>query len=161
MLFRSKHALIQDVAYQSLLRSARQALHRRIASVLCEEFTDTAELQPEVVARHFTEGGETEQAISYWQRAGDRAATRAAHAEAIGHYSRGLDLLGEMEDAERRATAEVDFNLGLAASMRVVERWDDALQALDRAESVARSHDRPAKLAEVHYLKGKIGRAHV
>ncbi|NIP48170.1 MAG: AAA family ATPase [Gammaproteobacteria bacterium] len=151
-----KHALIQDVAYQSLLRSARQALHRRIASVLCEEFTDTAELQPEVVARHFTEGGETEQAISYWQRAGDRAAARAAHAEAIGHYSRGLDLLGDMEDAERRATAEVDFNLGLAASMRVVERWDDALQALDRAESVARSHDRPAKLAEVHYLKGNL-----
>lgn len=151
-----KHALIQDVAYQSLLRSARRALHRRIASVLCDEFTDTAELQPEVVARHFSEGGEADRAIDYWQRAGDRAAARAAHAEAIGHYSRGLDLIGNIEDAQRRTTAEVDFNLGLAASMRVVERWDEALLALGRAETAARNDDRPAELAEVHYLRGNL-----
>jgi predicted ATPase/class 3 adenylate cyclase len=151
-----KHALIQDVAYQSLLRSARQTLHRRIAAVLSRTFAGTVELQPEILALHYSEGGQVEQAISYWQRAGDRAAARAAHTEAIGHYSRGMEFLSEIEGEEQRATAEVDLNLGLAASMRVIERWDEALQALDRAETAARNYDRPAKLAEVHYLKGNL-----
>jgi predicted ATPase/class 3 adenylate cyclase len=151
-----KHALVQDVAYQSLLRSARQALHCRIACVLTEEFPDTALLQPETVARHFTEGGQAKQAIIHWQCAAERAAERAAHAEAIGHYSQGLELLAHIEDEEQRATAEIAFNLGLAASMRLVDRLDEALQALGRAESVAHRLDRPAELAEVHYLKGNL-----
>jgi predicted ATPase len=151
-----KHALIQDVAYQSMLRSGRQALHRRIASVLKDESPDTARLRPEILARHYCEGGQARQAIVYWQRAGDRAAARAAHAEAIGHYSQGLELLSDLEKQERRGTLEIDLNLGMAASMRVVERWDEALQALDRAEAAARQHDRPAELAEAHYLKGNL-----
>lgn len=151
-----KHALVQDVAYQSLLRSARQALHARIASVLIGEFPDTVQLQPEVVARHFTEGGKTEEALTYWEKAGARAAARAAHAEAIAHYARGIELTDDIEDQERRATAEISFNLGLAASMRVIDRWDDALQALDHAETAARNYDRPAELAEIHYLRGNL-----
>ncbi len=151
-----KHALVQDVAYQSLLRSARQELHSRIASVLTKDFPESTELQPEVAARHFTEGGQADRAIVYWRRAGDRASARAAHAEAIGHYSRGIDLLKNIDDEGQRVDAEIALHLGIASSMRVVDRLDEALEALDRAEKVAREHDHAAELAEIHYLRGNL-----
>ena len=88
-----KHALIQDAAYQSLLRSTRQQYHQRIAQVLAEQFPETAETQPELLAYHYTEAGLREQAIGYWQRAGERAIQRSAYAEAIAHLTKGLDLL--------------------------------------------------------------------
>src|SRR4030095_4938002 len=78
-----KHALIQDAAYQSLLRSTRQGYHRRIAEVLVEQFPETAEMQPELLAQHFTEANLIERAIDYWQQAGEKAMHRSAHVEAI------------------------------------------------------------------------------
>src|SRR5215475_8992632 len=68
-----KHALIQDTAYQSLLRSTRQQYHQRIAQVLVAHFSEMAETQPELVAHHYTEAGLSAQAVPYWQRAGQRA----------------------------------------------------------------------------------------
>jgi predicted ATPase len=68
-----KHALIQDAAYQSLLKSTRQQYHQRIVQVLEAQFPDIAETQPELLAQHYTEAGLGEQAIGYWQRAGERA----------------------------------------------------------------------------------------
>src|SRR5262249_14600242 len=68
-----KHALIQDAAYQSLLKSTRQQYHQRIAQVLEEQFAETAEAQPELLAHHYTEAGLTEQSIAYWYKAGQRA----------------------------------------------------------------------------------------
>ena len=63
-----KHALVQDTAYQSLLKSRRQQLHRQVAQVLEEQFPQTVETQPELVAHHYTEAGLTAQAIPYWQK---------------------------------------------------------------------------------------------
>src|SRR5256884_8615572 len=74
-----KHALIQDTAYQSLLRSTRQQYHQRIAQVLAEQFPDTVETQPELLAHHYTQAELPEQAIPYWQRAGLRSIARSAH----------------------------------------------------------------------------------
>src|SRR5262249_40503691 len=88
-----KHALIQDEAYQSLLKSTRQQYHRQIASILEERFPETTEIQPELLAHHYSEAGLAEQAIPYWQQAGQRAAERSANLEAIGHLKKGLDLL--------------------------------------------------------------------
>src|SRR5205807_3321805 len=85
-----KHALIQDAAYQSLLRSTRQQHHQRIAQVLEAQFPETAETQPELLAYHYTEAGLMAQAIPYWQRAGERATARSAYIEAIGHLTTGL-----------------------------------------------------------------------
>src|SRR4029450_6467526 len=68
-----KHALIQDTAYESLLKSTRQQYHQRIAQVLEAHFPESGEMQPELLAHHYTEAGLTEQAIGYWQRAGERA----------------------------------------------------------------------------------------
>src|SRR5262245_36427071 len=76
-----KHALIQDAAYQSLLKSTRQQYHQHIAQVLAEYFPETADTQPELLAQHYTEAGLTEQALPYWQRAGQRALGRSANLE--------------------------------------------------------------------------------
>src|SRR5262245_11412724 len=65
-----KHSLIQDAAYESLLKSTRQQYHQRIAQVLEEQFPETAETQPELLAQHYTEAGLTEKAIHYWHQAG-------------------------------------------------------------------------------------------
>ena len=74
-----KHALIQDAAYESLLKSTRQHYHQRIAQVLEEQFPETAATQPELIAYHYTEAGLLEQAVSYWHKAGQRAIERSAH----------------------------------------------------------------------------------
>ena len=87
-----KHALIQEAAYQSLLKSTRQQSHRQIAQTLVEQFRETADTQPELLAHHYTEAGIVEQAIPYWQQAGQRAIARSAHVEAINHLTKGLDV---------------------------------------------------------------------
>src|SRR5712692_389962 len=88
-----KHALIQDAAYQSLLKSTRQQYHQRIAHVVEEQFPETAEEQPELLAHHYTETGLTEKAVGYWQKAGQSAVQRSAYMEAIAHLRQGLALL--------------------------------------------------------------------
>jgi TOMM system kinase/cyclase fusion protein len=111
-----KHALIQDAAYQSLLRSTRQQHHQRIARVLEAQLPETVETQPELVAHHYTEAGLAASAISYWQRAGQRANERSAHAEAINHLTKGLEVLKTLPDIPERAQQELalQITLGLA-----------------------------------------------
>src|SRR5215831_12620676 len=84
-----KHALIQDAAYQSLLRSTRQQYHQRVAQVLETRFPELCETQPELLAQHYTEAGVLAPAVPYWQRAGQRAIERSANVEAIGHLTKG------------------------------------------------------------------------
>jgi predicted ATPase len=84
-----KHALIRDVAYESLLRSTRQQYHQRIAQVLEAQFPETVETQPELLAQHYTEASLNEPAITNWQRAGQHAIEHSAHMEAIGHLQGG------------------------------------------------------------------------
>src|SRR4029450_3802653 len=112
-----KHALIQDAAYQSLLKSTRQQYHQLIAQVLAEDFPYNAETQPEVLAHHYTEAGLSAQAIPYWQRAGQRAIERSAHLEAIAHLSKGLEVLGTLPDTPERAQQELDLQITLGAAL--------------------------------------------
>jgi predicted ATPase len=88
-----KHALIHDAAYQSLLKTSRQQYHQQIAQVLIERFPEVAASQPELVARHYTEGGLGTQAINYWYVAGQHAAECSANLEAISYLGKALDLL--------------------------------------------------------------------
>src|SRR6266850_6492339 len=85
-----KHALIQDAAYASLLKSTRQQVHQQIAQVLEARFPALVETQPELVAQHYTVAGCTEQAVVYWQRAGELATGRSANLEAISHFTTGI-----------------------------------------------------------------------
>jgi len=112
-----KHALIQDTAYQSLLKSTKQGYHQRIAQVLEFQFPETVEAQPELLAHHYTEAGLYEQAGRYWQRAGENAIQRSAHVEAIAHLRQGLALLQMLPDTPQRLQREVDIHLALGAAL--------------------------------------------
>jgi predicted ATPase len=116
-----KHALIQDAAYESLLKSTRQQYHQRIAQVLEEQFSETAEAQPELLAHHYTEAGLTGQAVAYWYKAGQSAIQRSAHVEAIAHLRRGLALLPTLPETPQRLQREVDMHIALGASLRVTQ----------------------------------------
>ena len=110
-----KHALIQDTAYQSLLRSTRQQYHQKTAQVLAERFSDLAETQPELLAYHYTEAGLPEPAVGYWLRAGQQAVQRSANQEAISHLRKGLELLGTLPDTPERARQELDLQMASGA----------------------------------------------
>jgi class 3 adenylate cyclase/predicted ATPase len=108
-----KHALIQDAAYQSLLKSTRQRYHQQIAQVLETQFSETAETQPELLAHHYTEAGLGEAAVEYWQRAGQRAAERSAHQEAVRHLTTGLELLARLPETPERVQQALALHMAL------------------------------------------------
>ena len=89
--YRFKHALIQDAAYDSLLKSRRQALHRRAAEILRDQ-PERAAAEPEVIAHHFTEAGLDDLAIEWWGKAGDQALRRSAFQEAIAHLGKAIAM---------------------------------------------------------------------
>jgi len=130
-----KHALIQDAAYQSLLRSTRQQYHQRIAQVLEEQFPESATTQPELLAQHYTEAGLREQAIVYWQRAGQRAVAHSAHLEAISHFTYGLDLLHSLPDTPQRVQQELTLRIALGTPLIATRGYTapDVAQTYSRA----------------------------
>jgi predicted ATPase len=119
--YRFKHALIQDAAYQSLLKSTRQQYHQRIAQVLAAHFPETAETQPELLAHHCTEAGLTEPAIAYWQRAGEHASDRSAPLEAISHLTTGIELLTTLPETPARTQQAVTLHLALGAALQMAK----------------------------------------
>jgi len=112
-----KHALIQETAYQSLLKSTRQQYHQRSAQVLEAQFPEIVETQPELVAHHYTDAGLGAQAIPYWQRAGQQALERSANVEAVRHLTIGLGLLGPLPDTPVRAQQELDLQIALGPAL--------------------------------------------
>ncbi|MFL5513104.1 MAG: AAA family ATPase, partial [Gemmatimonadales bacterium] len=112
-----KHALIQDAAYQSLLRSTRQQYHQRIAQVVVERFPDTVETQPELLAHHYTEAGLKEQAVVYWQRAGQHASDRSAHLETISHLTTGIELLKSLPETPEHTQQALTLYTALGAAL--------------------------------------------
>jgi class 3 adenylate cyclase/predicted ATPase len=118
--YRFKHALIQDAAYDSLLKSRRQALHRRAAELLRDE-PERAAAEPEVIAHHFTEAGLDDLAIEWWQRAGDGAMARSGHVEAIRHFSVALDLLTGLGEKPDRAAKELELCVKLGPALVMVK----------------------------------------
>jgi class 3 adenylate cyclase/predicted ATPase len=102
-----KHALIQDAAYASLLKSTRQQIHQRTAQVLEAQFPEMVATQPELLARHLTEAGHLAQAVGYWQRAGERAVARSANLEAISHLKTGLAVLQTLPETNERIQQEL------------------------------------------------------
>ena len=133
-----KHALVQDAAYQSLLKSRRQRLHSEIADVLERGSLAVA---PEVLARHLTEAARTDEAVAYWHLAGRRAIELSASREAAGHYDRALALLRSLPQTPERNRTQLDLHLALGAawipskgyaSDEVRRAYTDALQMCDQ-----------------------------
>jgi predicted ATPase len=137
-MYTFKHALIQDAAYQSLLRSTRQQYHQRITQVLEAQFPATAEAAPELLAQHYTEAGLREQAIPYWQRAGQRSIERSANLEAISHFTRGLEVLHTLPDTTERAQQELLMQTVLASTYIAVKGMGarEVEQAYTRAQAL-------------------------
>ena len=104
-----KHALVQDAAYQSLLRRNRQQYHQQVAELLERKFPEVVEAQPELLAHHYSEAGATERAVGYWLKAGQRAARQSAHPEAIAHLRQGLAMLSDLAETPERAKQELAF----------------------------------------------------
>ena len=112
-IFEFKHALIRDVAYESLLKSKRREIHGRIAKALEKSLPGLGENALELVAHHFEGAGNLEAAIEYWYKAGQSGAKHSAYQEAIAHCERGVKLLESLSDPESRRTWELDLHWGL------------------------------------------------
>ena len=136
--YRFKHALIQDAAYQSLLKSTRQHHHQRIASTMESEFPETVASQPELLARHYTEAGLTGRAVPYWHAAADRALSRHANQEAVNHASRGLALLASLAETPASAKQELALSLVLGAAKSFVTGPGSVDKTYARASELAR-----------------------
>jgi class 3 adenylate cyclase/tetratricopeptide (TPR) repeat protein len=112
-----KHALIQDAAYQSLLKRTRQQYHQRAAKLLEDRFPEVASTQPELVAHHYTQANCPAQAIAYWHKAGVAAASKSANVEAVDQFHRGLALVEALSDVSERAERELDLQMALGPAL--------------------------------------------
>jgi DNA-binding SARP family transcriptional activator len=115
-----KHALIRDAAYDSLLRAERRALHGRIARALKTRFPYTETNSPELLAHHHSQAGEAEQALTYWQRAGERALEHSNNVEAVAHFRNGLEEISSLP-AGVHIRKELNLQLGLGSALVATE----------------------------------------
>jgi class 3 adenylate cyclase len=144
-----KHALIQEAAYQSLLKRSRQRFHQQAAELLEVRFPELVAAQPELLAHHFTEAGLTEQAIDYWLKAGKLLNDQGWMRMSMNAYRSAIAIA--KGDAERCRAL-----IGLAGGMRIVDAYDDAFKALDEAQVLATRRDLKRQLAQIHHLRGNL-----
>jgi predicted ATPase len=148
-----KHALIQDAAYQSLLRSTRQQYHQRIAQVLEARFPERGETQPELLAHHYTEAGLAEPAIGYWQRAGQQASNRSANLEAISHCTTGIELLKTLPETPEHTQQALTLHIALGAALQMAKGFaaPEAERAYTRARELGQQVGDTPDLVPVLY----------
>jgi predicted ATPase len=151
--YQFKHALIRDAAYEALLRSRRKELHGRIAEVLVGQFPDKVTSAPELLAHHYTEAGVVEQAIIYWQRAGRGAIERSANAEAISHFTKGLELLRSTPESTGRIQQELRLQMALGGSLTAIKGY----AALETGEAYARALELCRQVGETPLLFPILG----
>jgi tetratricopeptide (TPR) repeat protein len=141
--YQFKHALIRDAAYEALLKSRRKDLHRLIARSISENFPALKASQPEVLARHWAEAGETEQALTEWSRAGKAAEARHAFIEAERSLQDALALLGQLPESPERDFRELKLTTSLVSMLNVTRGWT--------------SHETVAPYARIRLLAEKRG----
>ena len=155
-----KHALVQDAAYGTLLREPRRALHARIAETLESQFTDIAENQPELLARHCTEAGLIEKAVDLWGKAGQRSLDRSALAEAVEQLTRGVKLIATVPSSPRLRRQEIKLQAALVTVLLHVKgytAWETKAAAerglllIKQAEAIGEPVDDPLQLFSVLY----------
>ncbi len=163
-----KHALIQDAAYQSLLKSTRQRYHEQIARAMEARLSETIETQPELLAHHYSEAGRAEQALPYWQDAGKRAVQRSANVEAINHLTRGLELLKTLPESPDHARRELALLIALGVPLRAIKGFaaPEVGKAYARALDLCQRQGEPSQLVpvlrglwEFHELRAEYGTA--
>ena len=135
-----KHALIQETAYQAVLKSTRQQTHEKIARTLATQFHEIAETQPELLAHHYTEAGLSEQSLPYWRQAGQRAVARSAHLEAVSHLTKGLEMLKTLPQTPERNQQELTLQLALGVPLTATKGYaaDEVGKVYTRARELSR-----------------------
>ncbi|MFL5284016.1 MAG: AAA family ATPase [Rhodopila sp.] len=143
-----KHALVQDAAYGTLLRSRRQRLHGCIAETLQDRFPEIVLAQPALLAQHCAEAGLAEKAITYWLKAGQQALAHSAMAEAVSQLRKGLDVLADLPDGPWRQQQELDLQIALGSALTAtkVGLGTNMEETLARARALAEQIDRPEYL---------------
>jgi predicted ATPase len=133
-----KHALVQDTAYSTLLRGPRQALHRRIAEALEQQFPDFVETRPEILAHHYGEAAMPEKAIAYWHLAGKSSVAKSAVHEAVAQLRRGLNLLDGLPETRERQQLELDIHVTLTQALMAGKGYasPEVFAALERANQL-------------------------
>lgn len=116
-----KHALIQEAAYDSLLKSERRSMHRRIAEVISTQFADVVAATPEVLAEHYAAADLAEAAIAHWEAAGNKAAERSANVEAASHFANALAILRRLPDTAERARRELSLELERGSQLLAIK----------------------------------------
>jgi class 3 adenylate cyclase/predicted ATPase len=146
-----KHALVQDAAYQSLLKSRRETLHARIATALEDSFPEIVAATPELIANHWTEAGRGEPAVRYWLQAGRRAAQRSADSEAVAHLRKGLETLSLLPEGADCDTAELDLQIAMGTRLMALAGWTapEVVGAWTRARELCDRTGNAERLATV------------
>jgi class 3 adenylate cyclase/predicted ATPase len=157
-----KHALVQDAAHGSLLRSSRQQLHAQIAEALETHSPEMMESQPELFAQHYAEAGLVEKSVAYWGEAGRRSAARSAMAEAAAQLQKGLDLLALLPDNPGRQRQELELCSALGAVLQAVKGYaaPETGQAYARARELWEQLGSPSEFLQIPYGQSRyhVGR---
>jgi class 3 adenylate cyclase/predicted ATPase len=135
-----KHALIQESAYDTLLKSRRAQFHRRTANAYVQEFGEVARAHPELVAHHFSRALMPADAIDYWRRAGEIAVERSGYSEAIGHLSAALEQLALLPESPARMKTELSLRVKMGPALM-------AIKSISTPESVD-NYERATRIAE-------------
>jgi len=143
-----KHALVQDAAYSTLLRSRRLALHARIVATLEGHFAETVATQPALLARHCAKAGLADKAVAYWRKAGQQAMARSATMEAEENYRQGLAMLNTLPESSERDTRELEL---CNALVRVLQQTK-GYSAPQTVETGARVRVLAEKVGDVSHL---------
>jgi predicted ATPase len=155
-----KHALVQDAAYGTLLREPRRALHARIAETLESHFAETADSQPELLARHCTEAGLIEKAAGWWGKAGQRSLARSALVEAAEQLTRALGQIATLPPSAELRRAEIRLQVALINPLLHVKGYaapeskaavERARLLIERAEALGEPSEDPLLLFSVLY----------
>ena len=155
-----KHALVQDVAYGTLLREPRRALHARIAETLESQFAEIAERQPELLARHCTEAGLIEKAVGLWGKAGQRSLERSALVEAIEQLTRALDQIATLPATPALRREQINLQVALITPLIHVKGYaapetksaaERARLLIEQAEALGEPPEDPLLLFSMLY----------
>ncbi len=148
-----KHALVQDAAYESLLRSRRQVLHARSAQALEERFPDLVRAEPELVARHWANAAMPDKAITYWAMAGQAAVARSATTEAITHFRAALSEIANLPESAERDVQELAVQRAMGSAMVAAHGFaaPETGRAYERALELAERINDPRELFPVLY----------
>ena len=153
-----KHGLVQDAAYSTLLRERRRLLHRRIVEILETQFPETAESQPELIARHCSEAGLIEKAVAFWAKAGRRSMARSALVEAVAQLTRALDQIATLPSTPRLRREQIELQVATITPLMHVKGYsapevkaatERARLLMEQAEALGEPPENPLLLYSV------------